>query len=141
MTETTDDNKTQKPKWPLIVAALLALVGAFFGGVFGGMAGAFAGDSWWPSKSALASFQYALTIGGTCVGATPGLTWLLCLRHRWVLPLLGMAGCALLLPAFEAADIRNATLGPLYAGTVAFGFVVGLVLWWKPWRPGAPSTK
>jgi hypothetical protein len=44
---------------------------------------------------------------------------------------------ALLLPAFEAADIRNATLGPLYTGTVAFGFIVGLALWLKPRRSSA----
>ena len=94
MTETPSVNKPQKPKWPLVVAALLALVGAFFGGVFGGMAAAFAGDSWWPNKSTLDWFQYALTISGSCVGATPGLIWLLCLGHRWMLPLLGIAGCS-----------------------------------------------
>ena len=140
MTEDPKDDKKKKRAWPLVVAALLALAGAGFGGVFGGMAAAFAGDSWWPDKSALNWFQYAITTGGICVGAAPGLIWLLCLGHRWALPLLGIAACALLLPVFEASDIQNNTLGPLYAGTIAVGFVLGTALWLVSKRSTRPKT-
>lgn len=118
-----------KTKWQYIVASVIGLVGAFFGGVFGSLIAAFAGDSWWPSEFALGCFQYAAVIGGVCVGAVPGMIWLLCLRQKWVLPVIGVGTGALLLPVLERMSISNHAMGLLYAGVVALGFVLGFVFW------------
>jgi hypothetical protein len=121
--------KIMKPKWQFIIASVVGLTGAFFGGVFGSLVAAFAGDSWWNSQSALKIFQFAIAFSGVCLGAVPGAVWLFCLRQKWVLPLFWVAGCGLLLPAFEMAPIRNDSKGLLYAGVVVSGFVVGFSLW------------
>ena len=116
-------------KWQYIAASVVGLTGAFFGGIFGSLLAAFAGDSWWTSDVVFKSYQFAIAYGGACVGAVPGAVWLLCLRQKWVLPVLFTAGCALLLPLFESLPMRNESMGMLYAGAVASGFVVGLILW------------
>ena len=122
-------NRSTSFKWQYVLACVVSLVGAFFGGLYGGLVAAFAGDSWWNSDFALSCFQYALAVGGVCVGAVPGMVWLLCLRQKWVLPFLCVATCALLLPLFEMRLMGNDSLGLIYAGAVVFGFVVGLLFW------------
>ena len=115
--------------WQYIIASVVGLIGAVLGGIYGSLLAAFAGDSWWSNDFALSSFQYAMAFGGVCVGALPGTIWLLCLRKKLVLPFLCAAVCALLLPAFESMPVGNNLMGLLYAGVVALGFVVGVVLW------------
>jgi len=122
-------------EWQYVVASVVGLAGAVFGGIYGSLVAAFAGDSWWSNEFALSSFQYAVAFGGVCLGAVPGTIWLLCLRKKWVLPFLCTAFCALLLPAFELMSIGNNSMGLLYAGVVALGFVVGVVLWIRSRRP------
>ena len=119
-----------------MIASVVGLTGAFFGGVYGSLVAGFAGDSWWTSSFALSCFQFAAAFGGVCLGAVPGMLWLLCLRQRWVLPFLCAAVGALLLPAFESMSIGNDSMGLLYAGVVVFGFVVGFTLWIFARRPG-----
>jgi hypothetical protein len=123
------ERQIMKRKWQHIVASVVALAGAFFGGVWGSLLAAFAGDGWWTSDVALKTYQFSITLGWTCWGAVPGAVWLLCLRQKWVLPLLLAAGCALLIPVFESIPIRNESRGLFYAGGIASGFVVGLILW------------
>ncbi|BCX48062.1 hypothetical protein HAHE_19700 [Haloferula helveola] len=121
--------KILKAKWQFIAASILALAGALFGGIFGGLVGAFAGDSWWSSDLAMSAFQTTLVVGGACLGAVPGAVWLLCLRQKWVLPILSAGGCAALFPAYEAMKLRNESLASLYAGTVLLGFIAGILIW------------
>lgn len=122
-------NRSTSFKWQYVLACVVSLVGAFFGGIYGGLVAAFAGDSWWTSDFALSCFQYAAVVGGVCVGAAPGMVWLLCLGQKWVIPFLGVAACALLLPVFEWMQIRNNSLGLLCAGALVFGLAAGLVFW------------
>ena len=124
-----------KTKWQYIIASVVGLTGAIFGGIYGSLLAAFAGDSWWSNEFALSCFQYAMAIGGVCLGAVPGMIWLLCLRQKWVLPFLCAGVCALLLPAFELMPIGNNSMGLFYAGVVAFGFVIGFALWICARRP------
>ncbi len=116
-------------KWQFVAASIVGLTGAIFGGIYGGFFAAFAGDSWWTSDFALHFYQYAITFAGVCLGAVPGAVWLLCLRQRWVLPFLWVAGCALLLPVFEKMPMRNESMGLLYGGFVISGLVVGIAIW------------
>ena len=64
-----------------------------------------------------------------CLGAVPGLIWLLCLRQKWVLPFLGGAFGALAVPLCDVLSLSNTSRGFLSAGGLILGLVVGLLLW------------
>lgn len=115
--------------WQFVAASIVGLTGAVLGGIYGSLAAAFAGDSWWTSEFALNFFQFAIALGGVCLGAVPGAVWLLCLRQRWVLPFLWAAATALLLPALESMTISNESKGLLYGGVVISGLVIGFSIW------------
>jgi hypothetical protein len=127
--ETMTEGNIIQSKWQLVAASVIGLTGAFFGGVYGSLLAAFTGDSWWTNDIALGFFQFALAFGGVCLGAVPGAIWLLCLRQRWVLPILWAAAAALLLPALESMRISNEPKGLLYGGIVISGLVIGFSIW------------
>lgn len=118
-----------RSKWQFIVATVIGLSGALVGGVFGGLLAGFAGDAYWSNAYVLDAYQFAMTFGGICLGAVPGAIWLLCLRQRWVLPILWTAASALLDPAIGMMPIRSDLQGLIYVGVVYCAFIIGFSLW------------
>jgi hypothetical protein len=124
----------------LVTAGVLGAVGALFGGLGGFVAGSLSAGDAGPTDFAMWCWLLVASFGGACVGATPGLLWGYSRGWRWVYPILWAAGATVvnivitlegwLDNIWLAGGPRQVNLqGPLNAGLLLIGFMVGAWMW------------